>query len=115
MKKDKYGEIINHKDTYQNIARKIDILGKILIGWTDEEGSHFDILFVLNPFIDGTNIQGGIKKTNLFVSIMRVGAFGFDIKNKDTHYTYIKEKLHITSNTTAKKVAELINEIKKEL
>lgn len=115
MKKDKYGEIINHKDTYLCIVINLKLFGKVLIGWTDKKGTHFDILFGLHSIIFGTNIQGGIEKTDLFVSIMRVGAFGFEIQKKDINYLYIKEKLNIMSDTTAKKIAELINGVKKEL
>ena len=116
MKLDEYAEVINHKNTYQDIAQKLKVYGRILIGWTDQEGSHFDILFVLNPDIVGSNIQGGIGQGDLFVSVMRMGAFAFIIKNEDTHYNYIGDKLHFSANNiTTIKLGELINGIKKEL
>ena len=114
MKFDNWGEIINDKNTYQDIAQKLKSYGRILIGWTDGFGTHFDILFVISPDIAG-HIQGGLKYTDLFVSIMRVGAFGFIIDNKDIHYSYIGEKLNLGNDITIEKVAELINGIKKEL
>lgn len=115
MKLDIYGEVINHKNTYQDIAQKLKTHGRILIGWTDGEGSHFDILFVLNPDIAGSNIQGGIRQTDLFVSVMRMGAFGFESFDMDTHYNYIGEKLNLGGSLSAMKLTELINGIKKEL
>lgn len=115
MKTDKYGEVINHKETYQDIADylRYKAKGKVLIGWTDECGTHFDILFVKDPFIEG-NMQGGIKEVYLFVSIMRIGASGFVINDEDTHPGYIGEKLNLGNNITTEKVAELINGVRKE-
>lgn len=111
---DKYGEVINHKETYQDIATYLISVGRILIGWTDKHGTHFDILFMYSPFIEG-HIQCGLRGTDLFVSIMRIGAFGFGVNKEDTHYSYIGEKLNLGSNFTTEKVAELINGIKKEM
>ena len=116
MTTDEYGEVINHKKTYIDIAHHLRKEGRILIGWTDENGTHFDILFVLNPILEGSNIQGGIRQTDLIVGIMRIGLFGFEVARQDTNYGYIGGKLNIGGqNITTEKVAELINGVKKEL
>lgn len=114
MKTDEYGEVLNHKNTYQDIAQKLKSYGRVLIGWTDEHSPHFDILFIVKPDIAG-HIQGGLRYNDLFVSIMRIGTFGFIIDKEDTHYGYIGEKLNLGNNITTEKVAELINGVKKEL
>ena len=46
MKFDKYGEVINSKETYEYIAKEI-LNASVIIGWTDENMTHFDILFTL--------------------------------------------------------------------
>ncbi len=117
MNKDEYGEVINGQGTYEKVAQILKKLGVILIGWTDESGTHFDILFVHTTNFEGSNIQGGIRRVDLFVSIMRMGAFGFDVENTDTDWNYYDEKLSggTIGETTGRKLAELINGIKKEL
>ena len=115
MNQDTYGEILNGEETYKEIAGLLLKNKSILVGWTDQKGSHFDILFVLNPEFFGTNIQGGLRQDDLFVGVMRRGIFGFIIKDEDTHYGYIGEKLNMRSNITTEKLAELINGVKKEL
>lgn len=119
MKTDKYGEIINHNDTFQEIARALNFKGSCLIGWTDEHMTHFDILFTYKqggiPTFGG-QIQGGIGGSDLFVSIMRIGAFAFEINNRDTAWGYYNEKLSREINfgeVTGQKIADLINGVKK--
>lgn len=108
MDKDEYGEIINGENTYKEIARVLNVVGTCLIGWTNELGSHYDILFVNKTVIFGKNIQRGIKATDLFVSIMGIGAFGFKIENKK-YGDYIAEKLNLGNYETVEKLAGLIN------
>ena len=108
MDKDEYGEIINGENTYNDIVRTLNVLGTCLIGWTDELGSHYDILFVNKTVIFGKNIQRGIKATDLFISIMGISAFGFKIDDKKSS-GYIAEKLNLSDDETAEKLAELIN------
>lgn len=115
MKQEEYGEVINDKETYEEIAELLLVDKPVLIGWTDQEGTHLDIIFILNPMIFGSNIQGGLRQRDLFVGIMRFGIFGFEINDDDTHYGYIGEKLGMGNNVTAKKLAELINGVKKEI
>lgn len=133
MKTDEYNEVINHPNTFKAIAEELKKSKAVLIGWTDENYTHFDILFTYKPtvaigqIINGVfvediflsaNFQGGIRPTDLFVSIMRVGAFGFEVNNKDTHWSYYDEKLGSRfrfGETIGAKLAELINGVKKNL
>jgi hypothetical protein len=116
MNTDEYGEVVNGVSTYKEIAHQLKHTGSAFIGWTDEEGSHLDIVFCLEPSIFG-HVQGGLHLgRNLFVNIMRVGAFGFDIHHTDTSANYYAEKLHLEgSNVTTDKLGELINGVKVEL
>lgn len=115
MNTDNYSEIINGEETYTEIAKLLKEGKSVLIGWTDELGSHFDILFTLGAERFGSQIQGGIKANDLFVSIMRIGCFGFKISSEKTHYGYYAEKLNLGSDATTKKLAELINRVKKRI
>lgn len=45
---EKYGEVINGENTYKAIAKNLKNGKSVIVGWTDEEGTHFDILFSLN-------------------------------------------------------------------
>lgn len=110
---DEYGEVINGPRTAAAIAMHLLHGGSALVGWNDGEATHFDILFTLEPFKSGI-VQGGLHSgRNLFVSIMRIGAFGFDVSRPDTHPSYYAEKLHLDGpNVTTEKLAELINGIK---
>jgi len=114
MNKDNYGEVINGEHTYNTIATLLHTGQPALVGWTDEAGTHFDILFTRKAFKEGT-VQGGIKWDDLFVSIMRQGAFGFEVENKNTAPGYYMEKLGFTGEETGEKLAELINNIKDRL
>lgn len=116
MKHDEYGEVINHPDTYQGIADCLMAVGKCLVGWTDQAGTHFDLLFVYRVPHYGTNIQGGIVPSrDLFVSIMRRGAFAFLVREAETHPGYYDEKLGGGLGTSKEPLAELINEVKARL
>lgn len=113
MDKDKYGEIINGSETYKEIAKKL-IDSSVIVGWTDEEYTHLDLLFNYNTYKEGM-LQRGLRGNELYVSIMSIGAFGFDVKDKEIHKGYISEKLNINGEPTITKLAELINGIIKEL
>ena len=112
MTQNEYGEIYNGEDTYQEIIHYLNESGRFLIGWTDQLGTHFDILFVNTCSYEGTNKQGGIRpRSDLFVSIMRIGCFAFEI-GKTSHPSYYGEKLGLGDNATTEKLTELINEIR---
>lgn len=114
MKDDGFGEIINDIDTVKHIAKDLRDKSAVMIGWTDGDATHYDILFTCTAKPYGM-LQGGISGNYLFISIMRKGAFGFDIIAEDTSAEYYGEKLLVTGTETCKKLAELINGVKKEL
>lgn len=112
IKKDTYGEVVNAPETYHAIATELNLDNSCMVGWTDGLGSHLDILFTLGAVKFG-NVQGGIQPTiDLFVSVMRAGAFAFNVEEDDTHPSYYGEKLGLGSGGTVTKIAELINGVK---
>ena len=116
MDKDKYNEIINGNNTYKEIANKLKSGQAVIIGWTDERSTHLDILFTYNIYREyGNYLQRGLRGNELFVSIMSIGSFGFDLNNNVKSSGYIKGKLNLTGEPTCEKLAELINEIIQEL
>ena len=114
MNKDEYGEITNGYKTVTEIAEKLRQGQAVIVGWTDEEYTHFDLLFNYNTYKKGM-LQRGLRGSELYVSIISIGAFGFDVKDREIHSGYISEKLNIHGEPTITKLAELINGIMKEL
>lgn len=115
MNKDQQGEITNGEATYGAIAEALTGIGAIIIGWTDGDGIHYDILFTRFPLFEGT-IQGGTEQDYLFVSIMRVGAWGFRVDlPQSLHENYVKEKLGVQGDAEAKALVELIEGVKARL
>lgn len=114
MDKDEYGEIINGNDTIIKISKRLKEGQSVIIGWTDEEYTHLDLLFNFSTHKEGM-LQRGLRGNELFVSIISVGAFGFDVRDREIHSGYISEKLNIYGKPTITKLAELINGIIKEL
>lgn len=110
--------VINGDKTYKFIKENITEHGSVLISWTDEIGTHFDILFTYKPeCLDWSSVQGGIKAYYLFVSIMRYSSFAFNTENSDKTADYILDKFQMPESVrpTAEKLAELINGVIKEL
>lgn len=114
MDHDSYGEIINGPKTYKEIAYKLLAHEPVIIGWTDEKYTHLDLLFTYNCYKEGM-LQRGLKGYELYVSIISFGSFGFDIEKAEKSPGYISEKLNITGNPTIDKLAELINNIIKNM
>lgn len=114
---DEYGEVTNSDMTFCHIAKHlVKASDSIMIGWTDENGTHFDIMFTLGAMPVGRNIQGGINPAkDLIVSIMRQGSFAFRTDRNDTHYGYYAEKLGIGGKVTGEMLGELINGVISEL
>lgn len=117
MNYDKYDEVINGEETYKNIA--IDLCDKkpVIIGWTDGEYDHRDILFTYRVKKYG-NLQRGMRWSDLYVSIIDHTSYGFLIETdtdnrKDNEY--IKEKLRLHDNNCDKKICELINGVIHEI
>ena len=119
MNYDKYEEIINGTNTYKTIAKELLDYGSCIIGWTDEEYDHRDILFTYKPHKYG-NLQRGLRWTYLFVSIMGYCSMGFlieDGNNNDNrkHNGYIQEKLMLNDNSCDNKICDLINGVIHEI
>lgn len=106
---DDYGEVINGQCTYNTVAREVRSGKSIIIGWTDEECTHFDILFSI-PSEKRGMLQRGLRGKELYVVIISWGAFGFDI-NHDKEPGYVGQKLKLGNNKTTEKLTELINGI----
>lgn len=116
MNQDEYGEIINGEKTYKEIAHILRTGRSVIIGWTDEEYTHLDLLFSLSPYKQSSNyLQRGLRGINeVYVCIIGIGAFGFDIDGEKSS-EYISEKLNIHGQPTVDKLTELINGIIKEI
>lgn len=112
MNYDKYGEVINGKGTYKEIAKLLEENNTVGIGWTDEDSTHLDIIFKLGVLKFG-NFQRGIKANFLYVSIIDYTSYAF-VPDTIKYGTYIQEKLRLNDHC-GDKVAELINGIIKEL
>lgn len=109
MNNNEYGEIINGDRTYQEIAKRLLNSETVGIGWTDEDFTHFDIIFKLGLDCKYGDFQRGIRREYLFVGIIDHTFYGFrpdSIKEGN----YIQEKLRM-NNSCGDKVAELINGI----
>lgn len=116
MRVNAYGEIINYENTYKDIAENLKREQNVIIGWTDEGYTHLDILFSCRAYKQlGNDLQRGIRGNELFVSIIGLGAFGFDINANEKAPGYIAEKLNINGEPTVEKLGELINGVIKEL
>jgi hypothetical protein len=118
MNYDEYGEVVNGELTYKGIAGELPS-NAVIVGWSDGNGTHLDVLFTLHALRYGDQIQGGIRPaSDLFVSIMRWGAFAFEVNEADTHPGYYEEKLGSSGafgETTREALAELINGVRKLL
>lgn len=113
MDMDKYEEITSGPLTCIAIATQIYEGKTVGIGWTDEEGTHLDLVFKLGLDEKHGYFQRGIKKEDLFIGIIGHNFYGF---NSDSikEGTYIQEKLML-GDVTGDKLAELINGIIIEL
>lgn len=110
---DTYGEAINGPALFQYIAASLlDTVthdrGSLLVGWTDGEYSHHDVLFVHRPESIG-NIQRGMRYSRwmLFVSVLGCDTFGFhcDDRNGPLHPGYVSEKLRVGSEKSVTTIA----------
>ena len=108
MNIDIYGEVINGEDTYREIAKNLMEGESVGIGWTDEDSTHFDIIFTLGIKKYGL-FQRGIKANDLFVSIIGWSSYGFRTDGIKLG-GYIQEKLRLSGyDITGEKVKELVN------
>ena len=109
-----YNEVINGRKTYKTIADNLKNNHSTIIGWHDGDSTHYDILFTLGAVGNG-GYQRGIRNTDLFVSVISVGSFGFKTDSlKDVGY--IAEKLfNCRVDNSVEYLTNLINGVIKEL
>lgn len=107
---DKWGEVTTSQETARGIAIALVVSGSALIGWTDGNATHHDILFCIVRDHCG-NFQGGVNpKTHIFISVMRLGCFAFRLGENELATSYYDEKLaHATAD-----MAKLFNMVRKE-
>lgn len=116
IKQDEYATVINHKDTYEDLARMLQDRS-VVFAWTDGHGTQLDILMVLHPQQFGY-LQRGMKAgTDLFVAVSMHGTFGFEMNGLWKHPRYVGEKLGLGPhlNDMTAELAELINGVIGEL
>lgn len=114
MTKDSYGYIINADDNYKEIAFILKEKKSIILPWTDEKMTAYDIILNINLHKVGMlGLQSGLDTSYMFVTIMRRGAFAFKEPTVSPHY--VAEKLDIGYDITATKLAQFINGVLKEL
>lgn len=112
MNLDAWNEAVNGEKTYKRIAETLISDKSCILGWTDEEYDHRDILFTYMPRHIGGELQRGLRWCYLYVSIMGQCSMGFLIENnRDNrkHSSYIKEKLMLNDNHCDDKICELVN------
>lgn len=114
-----YDEVINGPNTYKEIARILKEDHSIIIPWNDGHSSLLDVLFTYQPttcfeYAPNKRLGSGIRVTDLFVSVMRIGSFAFRIDDQFSS-TYIAEKLNHSCNSTIEELTILINEVCKNL
>ena len=114
MNKNEYGEVINGKDTYKEMAKLLKDGKTIGIGWTDELSTHLDIVFKLGLDTKEGYFQRGLRENYLYVSIISFTSFGFCVENGIKIGGYIQEKLNM-NNDCGDELANLINGIIGEL
>lgn len=118
MNFDKYNEVINGEHTYNTIAKTLLDTGKCIIGWTDQDYDHRDILFTYKPKHLGGELQRGMRWCYLYISIIDHTSMGLLIEsNTDNtkHETYLMEKLRLSDNSCDKKICELVNGVIREI
>lgn len=115
---DEYGVHVNGQETYDAIAAALRAHSSLAISWTDQEGTQLDLLLAVPEHVVGP-FQGGIRQGDLFVAIMRMGAFAFDItSNPRTDPGYYAEKLgrsQLGRSVTSVKLSDLINGVRSSL
>jgi hypothetical protein len=113
---DKVGDVYNSERNYVALADILENNGSVVIGWTDQDGSHLDILFCVSPIQVG-DLQGGMSTfSDLFVAVAFNGMFGFTIQDNYLASDYVAKKLNLgPPNSTSEKLAVLIGEVRKRL
>lgn len=115
---DEYSEVINGPTTYVEISRALHMSRVCAIGWTDGASTHHDILFAWR--VEGpprNRLMRGLRRDYLFVSVIGIGAFGFEVRVDDPlHPAYVAEKLNLADGShTIIALTELVNEVMREM
>ena len=117
-----YNEVINGPATYKEIAEILKNKTPVLLGFTDNDATHYDILFNYGNIVHlnrvhtaESTVQRGIRETDLFVSILGTNSYGFNI-DTTKHESYICEKLfNGRMDYSVSEVAKLINGVIEEM
>ena len=111
---DEYGVVVNSPETFEALANYLRNRPTILFGWTDNEGSHLDVLLALPDQIGPLNRMDSGSK--LIVAVAGYGMFGFRVRgDSPLHFAYLGEKLGMTPSVTAEALADLVNGVMREL
>ena len=105
-------EVINGTGTFETIARNLLEDGKCIIGWTDQEMDHRDILFTYHPFHLAGGLQRGLRWNDLYVSIIGHTSAGFLMEpngNNQKASGYIREKLRLDDNHCDREICKLVS------
>ncbi len=111
VKQDEYGNVLNDHKTYLGLVVGL-LIRPVVFAWTDEQGSHLDILMTYEPAQYGNLQRGMNSKTDLFIAVSGYGMFGFELNGFEKYPTYVGEKLGMGgSNLTTIALAEMINAV----
>lgn len=103
--------VIGGNKTSSFLARCLLSNRSVLFSWYGGPGAVYAVLLTLNPFFYG-DVQHGLQRDYLYVSVMTVGAFGFHIdKENSLAGAYIEEKLKLP-RLPADNMANLLNQVK---
>lgn len=94
MNYNEYEEVINGEKTYKKIAKELNNDKCVLIGYSDEKFTHYDILFKYAVEKYG-QVQRGLKVFYLYMSIIGLGAFAFRT-DKKIYESYIQQNFNTT-------------------
>lgn len=118
MNIDSWGEVVNGKETYAEIARELAKGQTLLVGWTDGRGTHHDMTFATVDQKHGriSALHPALAvKGSLLVGVFYRSTFGFELYDDvPLHPDYVAEKLRITGLDESFALAVLLNGIKSE-
>lgn len=110
---DEYGYLKNTEDSINLLVMGLKHGHSIMFCVTDkEEESHYDVVLNYGAFLVGDKaiVQRGIKYSDLFVSVMNKGSFGFET-GRDSHTSYYSEKLGVACEP----LTEILNALRLKL
>lgn len=108
------GEVINGERTNDCIAVALRKAGSIIVGWNDPNAlDHYDILFTIAASQESRLEEGLHAAHSLFVSIMSMGAYGFNLDGVRKQPELVADTLSLDP-VTARAVADLINGVAQE-